>query len=261
MNTSSARSRVLSLTVLALYLFLYIPIAVLVIFSFNASAFPYVWKGFSLTWYAQLWESVEVWDALRNSFIVAISSVFLSLTMGVLLVYYGARTWLSRMLVLFYGSLAAPEIVIAVGLLSFFLLMRAPLGLTSLIAGHTMLGLGYVVPMVQARFDELDYALTEASYDLGATRTQTFFKIILPLLSPALFGAALLVFIISWDDFLISFFCAGAGAQTLPMYIFSMIRSGTTPVVNALSTIMLVMSALFVMVFSLLNVKRVTGQR
>jgi len=147
--------------------------------------------------------------------------------------------------------------VLAVGLLSFFSLLWVPLGLTTLIAAHTLIGLGYVVPMIYTRFSELNYALTEVSMDLGATRTQTFMRIILPLLSPTLFASALLVFIISLDDFVISFFCSGATTQTLPMYIFSVIRSGATPTVNALSTVLLGVSSLFVILFSLLNIKKV----
>lgn len=244
------------LFIAGIFCFLYIPIVVLVLFSFNDSAFPYVWKGFTVRWYRELWDSVEVWDALKNSLIVAFSTVMLSLTMGVLMVLYGAHNFLSRLLVLFYGSLAVPEVVLAISLLGFFSLCAVPFGLTTLIAAHTLVGLGYVVPIIQARYEELDYALVEASMDLGATQSQTYRRIIIPLLSPALFAAALLVFIISFDDFVLSFFCSGASTQTLPMYIFSVIRSGTTPVVNALSTMLLVISGLLVLLFSSLNIKK-----
>ncbi len=244
------------LYIMTIFCFIYIPIAVLILFSFNDSAFPYIWKGFTLRWYRELWSSHEVWDALQNSLIVAFSTVVLSLTMGVLMVLYGARSFLSRLLFLFYGSLAVPEVVLAVGLLSFFSLGMVPFGLTTLIAAHTLVGLGYVVPIVQAQYQELDYSLIEASMDLGATRAQTYRRVIIPLLSPALFASALLVFIISFDDFVLSFFCSGASTQTLPMYIFSVIRSGTTPVVNALSTMLLVISGLLVVLFSSLNIKK-----
>ncbi|HZW61978.1 MAG TPA: ABC transporter permease [Candidatus Babeliales bacterium] len=240
-----------------MYLFLYVPIIVLVLFSFNDSTFPYIWKGFTLRWYSELWHSHEVWNAISNSLIVAFSSVVLSITMGILAVLYGSRNRLAQLLVLFYGTLAIPEIVVAVGLLSFFSFFSIPFGLTTLIAAHTLLGLGYVVPLIYGRYRELDYALTEASMDLGATRAQTFYRIIIPLLAPALLASALLVFVISLDDFIISFFCSGASTQTLPMYIFSMIRSGTTPVVNALSTGLLVVSSFLVLLFSSLNIKKV----
>lgn len=246
----------IGLFVAAAYLFLYLPIVILIIFSFNNSLLPFIWKQFTLKWYQQLFQSPEVWNAVKNSLIVAFSAVFLSLVMGVFLVFYSSRNFLAHFLVLFYGTLAIPEIVLAASLLAIFLFAHIPLGLMTLIAVHTLLGLGYVVPMVAARFAELDYSLTEAAMDLGATRTQTFFSIILPLLSPALVASALLVFIISFDDFLLSFFCAGAGVQTLPMYIFSMIRSGATPMINALSTILLVLSTILVLLISSLKIKR-----
>jgi spermidine/putrescine transport system permease protein len=239
-----------------LFCFLYVPIAVLIIFSFNDSTFPYIWKGFTLKWYQELWSSVEVWEAVRNSLIVAFSSVFLSLCMGVLTVLYGTHTRIARFFVIFYGSIAIPEIVLAVGLLSFYSFFSVPFGLTTLIAAHTLLGLGYVVPMVYTRYAELEYNLTEASMDLGASQAQTFWRVIVPLLSPALFGAGLMVFVISLDDFVLAFFCTGASSQTLPMYIFSVIRSGTTPVVNALSVILLCVTSLLVIAFSSLQVKK-----
>lgn len=242
--------------VATVYLFLYVPIVILIIFSFNNAAFPYVWKGFTLNWYHELWHSTEVWDAVYNSFCIAILTVFFSLVMGVALVLYAAHSVMVRSLVLFYGTLAAPEIVLAVGLLSFFSLCSVPLGFTTLVAAHTLLGLGYVVPILYDSYSELDYSVVEASMDLGATKFQTYWWVVLPMLRPAVVAAALLVFIISLDDFMISFFCSGASTQTLPMYIFSMIRSGTTPIVNAVSTVLLLVSSLLVLLFSSLNVKR-----
>lgn len=255
MKTRLNISLLLPLCVLVVYFFLYIPIAVLILFSFNKSPVPYRWDGFSLYWYTELFRSVEIWQALKNSLIVAGSAVCLSLIMSVLLVFYGTR-WLRTWLVLFYGSLAAPEIVVAVGLLSLFSLCPVPFGLTTLIAGHTLIGLGYVVPIIYARFAELEYHLTEAALDLGATQSQIFFTIIVPLLKPALFASALLVFIISFDDFIIAFFCSGEATQTLPLYIFSVIRSGATPVVNALSTLLLCISSVIVVLFASLKVRK-----
>ncbi len=249
----------LPLITILIYMFLYLPIAVLIFFSFNDSYVPYTWSGFSLRWYYELFESADVLNALKNSLIVASSTVVLTLTMGSLLVYYGSRTMLSRMMLLFYANLAAPEIVLAVGLLSFFSFFSIPLGMTTLICAHTLIGLGYVVPILHARFSEIDYKYTEASLDLGATHMQTFTKIILPLLSPALIASALLVFVISLDDFIMSFFTAGATTQTLPLYIFSVIRSGASPMINALSTLLLAVSSLLVLLFSLVTIKRNMG--
>jgi spermidine/putrescine transport system permease protein len=249
------------LFVAALYFLLYIPIFVLIVFSFNNNALTYNWLGFTTDWYMELFSSVEVWDALANSLFVAFSSVFLSLTIGSILIFFGARAHVRRLLVLFYGSLAMPEIVLAVGLLSLFSFFAVPLGASTLIAGHTLLGLGYVVPILYGRFAELDVSLIEASYDLGATKKQTFFSVVLPLLAPAMIAAGLLVFIISLDDFIISFFCAGASMQTLPLYIFAVIRTGASPMVNALSTILLISSSVFVLLFSFLQVKKIGVQR
>lgn len=242
--------------VLSVYLFLYVPIIVLVLFSFNNNEFTYEWQGFTAKWYHELFQSVEIWDALKNSLIVAITSVVLSITMGTLLVFYSAHTVFRKAFLLFYGNLAVPEIVLAVGMLSFFSFCSISLGLTTLIAGHTLLGLGYVVPLVHSRFVDLNSRFTEASLDLGATQGQTLTKVILPLLYPALFASGLLVFIISFDDFVISFFCSGSATQTLPMYIFSMIRAGSSPVVSALSTLLLLVSGVLVLIFSYVQLKR-----
>lgn len=238
------------------YLFLYIPIIVLVLFSFNSSEIPFVWEGFSLKWYYALWQSSDIWQALQNSLIVAFSTVFLSLLMGILFVFYGTRTFLGKFFIMFYASLATPEIVLAVGLLSLLSFFSVPLGLPALIAGHTLIGLGYVVPILHARYMELDKRYLEAALDLGATEGLALRKVMVPLLMPAIMASALLVFVLSLDDFIISFFCSGGTTQTLPIYIFVMIRAGASPVVNALSTMLLIISSLLVLLFSSLKIKK-----
>jgi spermidine/putrescine transport system permease protein len=238
------------ITVAATYLFLYVPIIVLLVFSFNTEGFPSPWKGFTFKWYEELWHSTYLWKAFGNSLIVAVFSTLISLSMGVLLIFYAAQGGrIGKYLGLFYGSIVIPETVLAVSLLGFFTLLSIPLGITTLIFAHTLLGLGFVIPIVYARFLELDTRLTEASLVLGATSLQTFFKVTLPMLLPTLVTAALLVFIISFDDFILSYFCAGSNAQTLSLYILSMIRSGVSPVVNALSAVLLVLSSFLVLIF------------
>ncbi|MBI3236257.1 MAG: ABC transporter permease subunit [Chlamydiales bacterium] len=142
-----------------------------------------------------------------------------------------------------------PETVLAVSLLGFFSLFSIPLGLLTLILAHSVLGLGFVIPIVYARFVELDARMTEASLVLGATPFQTFFKVTLPLMRPSLITTGLLVFIISFDDFILSYFCAGSSSQTLSLYILSMLRSGISPVVNALSAVLLLLSSALVFLF------------
>ncbi|MCA9770566.1 ABC transporter permease [Candidatus Dependentiae bacterium] len=249
-------SYVLPLACILTYAFLYTPIIILIIFSFNYSQSPFIWKGFSLRWYTKLFQSVEIVNALKNSFIVALSAMILSIILGTLFIFYSARSFLGHTITLFYASLATPDIVLAVSLLSIFSFLFVPLGLITLIVSHTLIGLGYVIPIIKARFEELDTRFTEASLDLGATETQTLVKVIIPQLSPALIAAGLLVFILSLDDFIIAFFCSGGATQTLPMFIYSMIRAGSTPVVSALSTLLLGISGVIVLILSLLQTKK-----
>lgn len=246
----------LPIFVSAVYLFLYLPIIILVIFSFNSAPFPAPWVGFSTKWYYELFNSSAIWHAFYTSAIVALSATALSLFMCLGIIYFlvmGGK--LKRLLLLFYGNVIIPEIVLAVGLLNFLTFLSIPLGILTLIVAHTVLGLGYVVPLVYSRFLTLDIRIIESSLDLGATPTQTFFKIILPSLRPALVASSLLVFIMSFDDFVLSFFCSSSDVQTLPMYIYSILRSGVSPVVNALSAILLGFSGLLVLIFCSLNIK------
>ncbi len=242
--------------VAAMYLFLYIPFMVLIIFSFNNNNLSFEWVAFTTKWYGMLWQKSEIWNSLYNSIIVATSAVILSLSMSTLFIFFGTRRYVQAVRVLFFANLAIPEIVLAVGLMSLFYFFAIPLGITSLIAAHTVLGLGYVVPLVYDRYVELDKKYVEASLDLGATPWQTFRLVVLPLLSPALFASALLVFIISFDDFVLSFFCSGGTTQTLPMYIFALIRADSSPIVSALSTLLLVASSFIVLLFLSLQVRR-----
>jgi spermidine/putrescine transport system permease protein len=238
------------LLIASTYLFLWVPIVVLLVFSFNEESFPSPWKGFTLQWYAELIDSIYLWKAFMNSLIVALSATCISVLMGIFLIFFAAQGGrIGRYLNLFYGSIIIPETVLAVSLLGFFSLVSISLGLTTLIIGHTVLGLGFVIPMVYARFQDLDYRLTEASLVLGATPLQTFFKVTLPMLRPSLITSALLVFIISFDDFILTYFCAGSSVQTLSLYILSMIRSGISPVVNALSALLLFMSSILALAY------------
>jgi spermidine/putrescine transport system permease protein len=237
-----------SAVVIATYLFLYVPLIVLLVFSFNTEGFPSPWKGFTLKWYHELFHAKHLWAAFLNSLIVAICSTGISLTMGIFLIFYAAQGGrIGRFLVLYYGNLVIPETVLAVSLLGFFTLVSIPLGLATLVLAHTVLGLGFVIPIIYARFLELDYRMTEASLVLGATPVQTFFKVTLPLLRPSLTVTGLLVFIISFDDFILSYFCAGSTSQTLSLFILSMLRSGISPIVNALSAVLLLLSSILVL--------------
>jgi spermidine/putrescine transport system permease protein len=212
------------------------------------------WEGFSLRWYRQLFKTPEIINALQTSLIVAFCATILSVLLGLWLIL-GSRTWKSYFpFNLFYTNIILPEIVLAIGLLSIFTFFRISLGYISLITGHTIIGLGYVVPILRARFTELDPVLTEASLDLGASYFQTVRKILLPLLMPSLVASALLVFTLSLDDFLIAFFCVGPKVQTLSVYVYSMVRTGVDPTINAISAIFLSLSSLVMLILCFLNV-------
>ncbi|NGX39327.1 MAG: Inner membrane ABC transporter permease protein YdcV [Chlamydiae bacterium] len=251
MNKKLTLGRVGSLLAISsTYLFLYVPIVVLLVFSFNTARFPAPWSGFTLEWYRELFRSTYLWKAFNNSLIVATSSAMISLSAGVGLIFYayqGGR--IRKYLGIFYGNLVIPETLLAVSLLTFFTLIHIPLGLGTLILAHSVLGLGFVIPLLYARYKELDHTLTEVSLDLGASPLQTFFRVILPLMRSTLMTTALLVFILSFDDFVLSYFCAGSSAQTLSLYILSMIRTSVSPVVNALSTVLLFLSSAFALLF------------
>lgn len=239
--------RTFFLTLVAtVYVFLYLPIIVLILYSFNQGGFPDIWRGFSLHWYHDLLESVDIWRAFMNSIIIALTSSTLSILMAVFFIH-GSRKYNRDLTAMFAVNVIVSDIVLAVGLLTLFSAIAVPLGLTTIIAGHTLLGLGFTIPVIKGRYDELDDSLIEASLDLGASYQYTFFHVIVPFLYPAILSAFLLAIIVSFDDFLISFFCAGASVQTLSLYIFSMIRSGISPVVNALSTLLLAISLLMIL--------------
>ena len=250
MKSGKASSLTLWIAIGCTYLFLYIPMIVLLVFSFNTEGFPSPWQGFTLKWYKELFSAHHLFASFLNSLIVATTSTIISLTMGVFLIFYGAQGGrIGNFLKLFYANLVIPETVLAVSLLGFFTLMAIPLGLFTLILAHTILGLGFVIPIVYARFLDLDYRMTEASLVLGATPIQTFLKVTLPLLRPSLITSGLLIFVLSFDDFILSYFCAGSTAQTLSLYILSMLRSGISPIVNALSAVLILFSCLLVFLF------------
>lgn len=238
------------------YAFVYLPIVVLVIFSFNSSDNPHVWTGFSLMWYKKLLSSTDMLQALSTSLKVASASTIISVFFGTLLVI-ASKWWQPRfMFSIFMPSIISPEIVMAVSILSLFHFLKMPIGYNSLIAGHTAIGLGFCIPILRSKFIKLDPVLTEASIDLGANYFQTFNKVLLPLMIPSMIACAFLVFTLSLDDFFIAFFCSGPGLQTISTYVFSQVRSIHDPSLNALSTVLLVVSSALVAVLSMTKVSK-----
>lgn len=230
----------------AVYGFLHLPVLVLIVFSFNESRFT-VWKAFSWKWYGQLARHARILAAVQNSLLVAVVATLLATAIGTLAAYAMWRfprrsnRALDTVLQL---SIVTPEIVTGISLLalfqSAFRFVDLGLGLETIVVAHVAFSIAFVLLVVKARLAALDPALEEAALDLGATEWRAFWSVTLPLLRPGIVAAALLAFILSFDDYVITSFVAGVGSETLPLVIYSMARRGISPVVNALSAVLVV---------------------
>lgn len=225
--------------------FLYLPILVLIANSFNESRFGGVWTGFSLKWYEKLWYEKAIWTALTNSLLIATVSTLTATVLGTLaaLSLYKYKSLIQKTHYgLIYIPLIIPDILMGVSLLLFFVSLKWPLGLFTVFIAHTTFCISYVAMLVRARLQNFDHALVEAAYDLGANSWDVFYRVMIPYLSPAILAGALLAFTLSIDDFVITFFVVGPGVTTLPIYVYGMIKFGSPPLINALSTIMIVVT-------------------
>jgi len=246
------------------FAFLYVPISVLVALSFNESGLPTAWTGFSVKWYGELARNGDILKAAGNTLIVALASTVVATTLGTLLaVGVEIRRRKGRFLeTIIFAPMIIPDIVLAIALLSFFSLLNVTMGLHTIIVSHVVFILAFVCAVVRARLKTFDWSVVEASQDLGASTLTTLRRVVLPVLSPAVVAGALLAFTLSVDEFIIAFFTAGAGRDsiTLPMQIFAMIRFGVTPEINALSTIVMGLSVLMLTLSQRLNRGRLPGQ-
>ncbi len=230
-----------------IYMFLYIPIIILIAFSFNKSKLNVQWTGFTFKWYKSLIENAGILEAVKNSFIVAIVSTIFSVILGTITAVglyrykFKGKNLLDTLL---YLPLVIPEIVMGISLLVLFSAINIPKGMTTLIIAHITFSVSYVISVVKARLDGFDKSVEEAAVDLGASSLQTFFLITLPIIAPGVIAGALLAFTLSLDDVIISFFVSAPGSTTLPLKVFSMVKFGVTPEINALSTIILLITVL-----------------
>jgi len=245
-DRSRASRTVLTAVLTLTFAFLYIPIGVLVILSFNASGLPTAWGGASVKWYGALLANRDILAAALNTLIVGVVSTLIATILGTLLALgIEVRRRKGRALeALVFAPMIIPDIVLAIALLSFFSLLKLPMGLHTIIFSHVVFNLAFVSAVVRARLKNFDWSVTEASADLGASAFTTFRRVTLPLILPAVIAGALLAFTLSVDEFIIAFFTAGAGrgSTTLPMQIFAMIRFGVTPEINALATLVMIVS-------------------
>lgn len=260
------------------FIFLYLPIVILIIYSFNSSRFNAVWRGFTLDWYRGLLSGITdgraqitdvmIWDALKNSLIVATVSTLIATILGTMIALalerfqFSGRTAVESLLFL---PIIIPDLAMGISLLVFFSLcfqliesltgIRLVLGLPTIIIGHVAFNISFVTVTVRGRIAELESSIEEAAWDLGANEWQTLWRITIPLIAPGILSAALLAFTLSLDDFVITFFTTGVGVTTLPLYVYGMIKFSVTPAINAISTLIILVSLLLV-VSSLVVQKR-----
>ncbi|MDR0330481.1 MAG: ABC transporter permease [Chitinispirillales bacterium] len=222
--------------------FLYTPLVILVAYSFNQSKMM-SWGGFSLRWYSELFfNSESLWHSFGNSAIIAVTSATISTAIGTLgaIGFYWYRFKFKKLIrIAAFVPILIPEIIIGVSLLIFFAGIKLNLSLFTIFLAHTTFNIPFVLMVVTARLEEFDFTIIEAAYDLGAKELQTLAKVILPAAFPGIMSGFLIAVTLSLEDFVVTFFVSGRGSATLPLHIYSMIRFGVSPVINALSVIVI----------------------
>lgn len=245
------RSKFAFVVLVLVMAFLYLPIAVLVANSFNLSKYGGEWAGFTLKWYQTLFtQNRSIWEAFERSLLVAATATAASCVLGTTAAL-ALHRWKDRLQTVHYGliytPLVMPEILMGISLLMMFTAVGVGCGLFTIWVAHTTFCVSYVAMTVLSRLQDFDDRVMEAAYDLGASPWYAFFKVELPILMPGIVAGGLLAFTLSIDDFVITFFVTGPGADTLPLKIYSMIKhSRQMPVINSLSTLMLLFTCVLV---------------
>jgi spermidine/putrescine transport system permease protein len=238
---------------IAVYAFLYVPLLIVVAYSFNDSKLNAEWVGFTFDWYRKLFHHQEMIAAAGNSLGIALVTSCVATTLGTM-AGFAMHKYPSRILqLLVLTPIAIPEILMGVSLLLFFVMINLTLGLVSITLAHIAFCIGFVAIVVRSRLAGMDESLTEAARDCGASPWQAFCLVTLPLIMPGVIAGALMAFTLSIDDFVITFFTAGANASTLPLQIYSMIKIAVTPEVNAVSTLLMGLTLLLIVLASKLS--------
>jgi spermidine/putrescine transport system permease protein len=235
------------------YAFLYLPLAIVVVYSFNDSRLNAEWVGFTLDWYRTLIQDGDMLAAAGNSLLIGAVASAVSTVLGTMAGLALHRRASRLLSILVFAPIAIPEILMGVSLLIFFVLMNFTLGLVSVTLAHVAFCIGFVAIVVRARLAGMDESLTEAARDCGATPAEAFRYVTLPLITPGVIAGALMAFTLSIDDFVITFFTAGAGTVTLPLQIYSMIKIAVTPEVNAISTLLMLLTLALIVIASRLS--------
>jgi len=236
------------------YAFLYIPLVIVVVYSFNDSKLNTEWVGFTLFWYEALFNNKEMLIAARNSLIIAVSASICATVLGTMAGLAIHRYKLKVLPILVFTPIAMPEILLGISLLLFFLqVLNLTLGMVSIIIAHTTFCIGFVTIIVWTRLQGMDWSVFEAARDLGASPWQSFRLVTLPLIMPAVVAGALMSFILSIDDFVITFFTKGVGEPILPIQIYTMIKVSVTPEVNAISTLLMLLTLVMIIIATMLD--------
>lgn len=233
---------------LGTYAFLYVPLIVVVVYSFNDSRLNAEWVGFTWHWYDVLFHDEQMLQAAWNSLLIGLVSSLFATVLGTMAGYAMYRYSLRLLPVLVLTPIAIPEILMGVSLLIFFVMLNLTLGLVSIILSHIAFSIGFVAIVVRSRLSGMDESLIEAARDLGATPWESFRLVTLPLIMPGIVAGALMAFTLSIDDFVITFFTAGVDSTTLPLQIYSMIKIAVTPEVNAVSTLLMLLTLVLIVV-------------
>jgi spermidine/putrescine transport system permease protein len=249
-----------------LYAFLYAPIVVVIVYSFNASRYGGPWRGFTTEWYPSLFDNADKLAAAKNTFILAFASTGIATVLGTMLGFGLSRfRFPGKKLFSFlmYIPVVIPDIVMAVAMLMFYAMVRDKLGLfslgmTTMVISHVTFQIPFVAIVVRSRLVGMDPAIEEAAHDLGATAWQTFWHVTFPAIVPAVVAGGMLAFTLSLDDFVVSFFTTGPGSTTLPILIYSSVKRGVTPDINALSTLIVLVSVVATVAVTLLQRPRRT---
>jgi spermidine/putrescine transport system permease protein len=235
------------------YLFLYIPLITLVLYSFNDSRISISWVGFTLKWYKILFSDKILMQAALNSLIIATIVSFFSIILGSLAGISLHKYKLPLLSTLVLIPIATPELLIGVSLLLFFLMINLTLGFTSIILAHIAFCISFVAVAVRSRMHGMDDNINDAARDLGASPIKSFFLILIPIILPGIIAGGLMAFTLSIDDFVITFFTAGVNSTTLPLAIYSMIKMGVTPEVNAASTMIILVTLVLITIANKLS--------
>jgi spermidine/putrescine transport system permease protein len=242
---------ILPIYILLVYAFLYVPIVVVSLFSFNEDRISSSWKGFTLKWYQKLFQNIELIEAFKDSLIIATFAAIIASIIGTLAAYALAKynfNGKKYFEVISNLPLITPDIITGIGLLSFFLFCNFSLSLYSILLAHITFNIAFVLVIVKTRFDYLGEDLENAAKDLGANSIQAFWYIIIPNILPGILAGFMIAFTLSWNDFMIAFLQSGPGVTTLPVKVFSMLRYGVDPQVNAISFITILFSFILLLI-------------